>query len=103
MTLLAIMAMYRVTQGAGPGVPFSGARCGLLTGQVTCPASLSTGADGSEPRRPPGTRGSTAGTQDTGTAVAGGAGGVPRVTGVPLSTRGARTTRGRTSAYTGCP
>ena len=51
---LAVMARYQVTQGAWCRVPISGVAGPVLTGQATCRASLSPGADGSEPRRPPG-------------------------------------------------
>ena len=49
MTLLAVMARARVTQGAGSGVPTSGQYWAYLTGQVTSQASLTTGAAQSEP------------------------------------------------------
>ena len=49
MPLLAVMIGCGVTQGAGHGVPISGAMMGHLTGQVTSPASLAPGAGQSEP------------------------------------------------------
>ena len=43
------MAMYRVTPGAGTGVPISGQMVPGLTGQVMYPRSRATGAAQSEP------------------------------------------------------
>ena len=52
MAIMAVIALCWVTQGAGVGVPISGVTEGLLTGQVTSSARVSTGADRSEPQRP---------------------------------------------------
>ena len=53
MSVLAVMARYRVTQGAGWWVPISGCSMAYLPGQVTCLAYLSTGAAKSEPSEAP--------------------------------------------------
>ena len=49
MALVAVIDRYWVTRGAVHGVPISGARQGQVMGQRTCSASLSGGADRSEP------------------------------------------------------
>ena len=69
MTLLAVMALFPVTRGADKGVPISGWYMACLTGQVTSPSSLSSGAARSEPHR---TSWPTAGTAGRGVAVDGG-------------------------------
>ena len=97
MTLLAVMAMYRVTRGAGQRVPISGATGRLLTGQVVLAGSLSTGAAKSEPHRGPGRR---AADGDGVYGMVAGAGGVPGVAGAG-SVPEARTTWAGTSAYMG--
>ena len=57
LTLLAVMARNRVTQGACWRVPISGQYGPVLTGQGTCLMHVATGAARSEPsgpRAPPG-------------------------------------------------
>ena len=55
MAQVAVMALFPVTQGACHGVPISGVPGPVLTGQLTKPMSLSTGAARSEPRAIPDT------------------------------------------------
>ena len=92
MTLSAVRHRAGVTQGAVRGVPISGYSMGHLTGQATCRLSLSTGAARSEPHGVP--RGVVRGQQRSrpgGVRVAG-AGGVPRVPGARVGSRGAHHT-----------
>ena len=52
MAALAVIARYRVTQGACDRVPISGVCMACLTGQVTSLGSWSTGTAKSEPHGP---------------------------------------------------
>ena len=103
IAVLAVIGPNRVTPGAGQWVPISGCSMVYLVGQVTCPASLSTAAARSEPsgllRRTTG----TPGTMCTPVRRRARVHGVPGVQVVQVSTRGARSHRVRTSAYTGTP
>ena len=81
------------------GVPISGQYMGQVTGQVTCPADVSTGAARSEPHEGCGTAGPGTRTYTCCHAMCGGAGGVPGVQGTRHGA-GARTTPGWMSAYT---
>ena len=98
MALLAVIGRYWVTPGACSGVPISGLARPLLTGQATCPASLSWAAAQSEPHRPP------AGCQARCTSRPGPRHGArcTRGAGGAGCTPGARTAPGGASAYTGC-
>ena len=92
MRVVAVMAMLRVTRGAGWWVPISG-QCGVqVPGQGTCRLSLSTGAARSEPQRPCdrcGSRSVRASGAATGCVVAQG---VPGVHGARVSAGGAHRT-----------
>ena len=99
MALLAVMARYRVTQGAGVRVPISGATGCRLLGQVTSAGSLSTGTARSEPHRVPGTgRRAGSGSSRRGGRPGGGRG-VPGVQGARVGATCAHHTRWNECIY----
>ena len=80
MTLLAIMAVCRVTRGAVTGVPISGVTGARLARQDMSLASLAPGTARSEPHGPPAGTPGRARTVQCGTV----SGGVPGVAGCTM-------------------
>ena len=103
MTVMAVMALLWVTPGACMRVPISGAKGAGLTGQVTKPGSLATGADKSEPHGTswPAKVCRAPCVHRYGGGV--GCGMYPGCRVVPGSVQEARTNQWCTSAYTGVP